>query len=358
MYLIDACIRFPAMTLLCLIAVLARYASAQSIQARLTSYFCISLVTLLVYSLPDFYGIPPLLLGISWLFQSPIIILAWLLGLSIFIENFALTKRQGGVLVLHYLLAGIAALTNVYDLPVMASIALSLSLILEGILLLHLGWVCLQSPVWTTAFGATLYKPILVWMIIPVMYFVLNAEAVLAFLPGLIHDPNGVSFARAIFLFGLSIPVIFALSKYELQDLLLGATLQTQSTARSQPNLTNSEIQVHLKSFLEREKVYLQPQLTLHTLSHYLNVPEHNLRHIILNELRFQSFANFLNTYRLDHAKQALSDPTQDKRPLAQIAKASGFKSLSAFKRIFRASVQETPSEFRTRFRASAGTEN
>jgi AraC-like DNA-binding protein len=78
-----------------------------------------------------------------------------------------------------------------------------------------------------------------------------------------------------------------------------------------------------------------------------LDLPEHRLRQVINEGLGHHNFNAFLNRYRLDEAKAALSDPSQRDVPVLTIAMDAGFQSLGPFNRAFKTDTGLTPTEFR-----------
>jgi len=77
-------------------------------------------------------------------------------------------------------------------------------------------------------------------------------------------------------------------------------------------------------------------------------VPEYRLRRLINQQLGYRNFNAYLNEWRLDEAKQALSDPEQRDVPVSTIALDAGFQSLGPFNRAFKANTGLTPTEFRS----------
>ncbi|WP_139094379.1 helix-turn-helix domain-containing protein, partial [Acinetobacter baumannii] len=60
-----------------------------------------------------------------------------------------------------------------------------------------------------------------------------------------------------------------------------------------------------------------------------------------------RNFNAFLNRYRSEEAKAALSDPSQRDVAVLTIAMDSGFQSIGPFNRAFKAESGLTPTEFR-----------
>jgi AraC-like DNA-binding protein len=78
-----------------------------------------------------------------------------------------------------------------------------------------------------------------------------------------------------------------------------------------------------------------------------LDLPEHRLRQVINEGLGHRNFNAFLNRYRIDEAKAALSDAGQRDVPVLTIAMDAGFQSIGPFNRAFKADTGLTPTEFR-----------
>lgn len=95
------------------------------------------------------------------------------------------------------------------------------------------------------------------------------------------------------------------------------------------------------------ERTYRQEGLAIGALAARLDVPEHRLRRAINEGLGYRNFNAFLNRYRIEDAKQALSDVTQREVPVLTIAMDAGFQSIGPFNRAFKAETGVTPTEFR-----------
>jgi AraC-like DNA-binding protein len=81
--------------------------------------------------------------------------------------------------------------------------------------------------------------------------------------------------------------------------------------------------------------------MTIGALASRLVVPEERLR--ALNEgLGYRNFNAFINHYRLEDARTALSDPSQHDVHVLTIAMDAGFQSLGPFNRAFKADTGMT----------------
>src|SRR3954451_6609503 len=95
------------------------------------------------------------------------------------------------------------------------------------------------------------------------------------------------------------------------------------------------------------ERAYRQEGLAIGALAARLDVPEHRLRQAINEGLGHRNFNAFLNRYRIEDARLALSDVTQREVPVLTIAMDAGFQSIGPFNRAFKAETGMTPTEFR-----------
>jgi AraC-like DNA-binding protein len=104
-----------------------------------------------------------------------------------------------------------------------------------------------------------------------------------------------------------------------------------------------------LRAHMTSELPHRDEAMTIAKLAAQLGEQEYRLRRLINGQLGHRNFAAFLNGYRLDEVKAALSDPTQKEVPILTIALDAGFGSLGPFNRAFREAEGMTPSAFRGR---------
>ncbi len=101
-----------------------------------------------------------------------------------------------------------------------------------------------------------------------------------------------------------------------------------------------------LISYLEQEKPYLQPDLTLNQLAQQLKVPSATLSKCI-NELFDQNFNELINRFRVRCMKAKLLDESFQHLSILGIAFDCGFRSKATFNRAFRKHTGTSPSDFR-----------
>lgn len=114
----------------------------------------------------------------------------------------------------------------------------------------------------------------------------------------------------------------------------------TLSAAKKQETL------LRLKKAMEKDKVYLDPDLTLTKLAESAAIPAKHLSQIINEEYEL-NFNDFINRYRVDEAKRKLVDPAARDFKLLRIAFETGFNSKSVFNGAFKKNTGVSPSEFR-----------
>src|SRR5690606_29846193 len=89
-----------------------------------------------------------------------------------------------------------------------------------------------------------------------------------------------------------------------------------------------------LLSIMEKEKPYLNSELTLRDLAEKHSISTHNLSEILNTRLN-QNFYDFVIRYRVEEVKRQLAESASEKFNLIAIPFDSGFNSKSAFNTIF-----------------------
>jgi AraC-like DNA-binding protein len=119
-------------------------------------------------------------------------------------------------------------------------------------------------------------------------------------------------------------------------------------TEDSKKTLAAADRVLHDKLIVAMEGgAYRQTSLTISALAGDLKYPEHQLRKLINQHLRFRNFSAFLNSYRIDEAMTRLGDPENARTPVLTIALNLGYGSLGPFNRAFKAMTGMTPTEYR-----------
>jgi len=133
--------------------------------------------------------------------------------------------------------------------------------------------------------------------------------------------------------------------------------LQYQKNKEQQPRYEKSGLSPEranqllndLLLLMEQDKPYLNSELTLTQLADILSITPHNLSEILNTQLN-QNFFDFVNQYRVEEVKQALTDPGKQHLTVLAIGLDAGFNSKTSFNTIFKKYTRMTPSEYRTQF--------
>ena len=139
----------------------------------------------------------------------------------------------------------------------------------------------------------------------------------------------------AIGYLALSRPAIFA------EGLKKGRT-QTQLTPSSAISL-----RLRLEKLMHEQQPFLQEDLKINALAQMIDLPVHHLSELLNNELH-TNFADFVNSYRIETAKQLLTDAKHQNDKILTIAFDAGFSNKATFNRVFKQATGLTPSAYRS----------
>lgn len=101
-----------------------------------------------------------------------------------------------------------------------------------------------------------------------------------------------------------------------------------------------------LTDFMEQNKPYLEPHITVERLAIKLNVSPKVLS-CTINSQMHMNFFELIGTYRVAEAKKRLADSELRQKPISEIMKSCGFNSKSVFNQAFKKTVGVTPSHYR-----------
>ncbi|WBS73526.1 helix-turn-helix domain-containing protein [Elizabethkingia meningoseptica] len=141
---------------------------------------------------------------------------------------------------------------------------------------------------------------------------------------------------------------IYPVSKMQLEELLSIELESEEKTEKKKliPDQDFEALKQELLSLMETQKPYLDGELNLLKLSELININAHQLSYLLNNGFN-ENFFQFVNKYRVEHAKKLLSGDPSKKFSILGIAFESGFNSKTSFNTIFKKTMGITPSEFR-----------
>ncbi len=149
-----------------------------------------------------------------------------------------------------------------------------------------------------------------------------------------------ISLAMTFCIFGIALmtfykPEFFFQYKHQKVN---GEKYNTSSLTNTQ----SAELAQTIKSFVEKNQSFLDPDLRLPGLAEQLQLNSHQLSQAI-NENFNSSFSEWINQYRIEYACELLA--TQ-KYSAKEAGFQSGFNSISSFYQIFKKSKGITPARF------------
>ena len=344
----DSILRFPAATLLLILAVLALRDARQLVQGRIVVVLCVTLGSMLISTAPPETRPPSPLYETLRIIDVANIVFVWWFTLSLFEDDFKLRRLHWGVLGLYIVIS--LPLRVEFLLGYSDAIPFFVDVIGRVVaigMVLHMFWTALSGM--RDDLIETRRRTRL-WYVIGTALatsLIILGETWYTTMTGDHSDPPFMSFLRS----AIILPPVFAGAYLYLA--FRSEALLFQPDAPRQPSAfsispKDQATHARLVAAMEDDKLYREHGLGIGDLSANLNVPEHQLRALINKGLGYRNFAAFLNQYRLAEAKSALADPEQARTPILTIAMDVGYASLATFNRAFKAEEGTTPSQFRS----------
>jgi AraC-like DNA-binding protein len=187
---------------------------------------------------------------------------------------------------------------------------------------------------------------------------------ILFILGGLNMIGNYIPFDPYFIIFGFITLFSFAFSFYSIrQPVIFGhETLECADDKKEHERYSKSGLKDEqaegilgtLIEIVEKEKVFLDRDLTIHSLSRRTGIPRHHITQV-LNEKYGRNFFTFINEYRVNEVLKRFSDPKYNNYTILAIAFDSGFNSKTTFNSIFKAITGKTPSQYREEMTGISG---
>ena len=136
------------------------------------------------------------------------------------------------------------------------------------------------------------------------------------------------------------------LSGFNDEDFALSASISTRKR-RNTHLLENKLLIQRLETHLRETESFKNPNLTIGLLSNELNIPKRTLSELI-NDHYDQNFVDFINTYRVNCAKEKLLDPTDPNETVLEVMYDVGFNSKSSFYTAFKKKTGRTPTQYKS----------
>jgi len=164
-----------------------------------------------------------------------------------------------------------------------------------------------------------------------------------------IDDPG---FFRTLTLVSIAINFIFAtILVYRSMEQSWEQTGIIESTRYSGSGLTDKESEEYaqkIRMIMEKEKLYLDPEISLKELSDKTGISPRYLSQVINSKFN-QNFFDYINHYRIEEAKRLMAGTVRKELTILEVMYNVGFNSKSSFQTAFRKYTGTTPTEFRLR---------
>jgi len=131
-----------------------------------------------------------------------------------------------------------------------------------------------------------------------------------------------------------------------------GNVIESGFEKYSSSSLTDNEmvnLYEEIKKLFDFEEIYLEPQLKIDEISKQLNVTSHKVSQTI-NTKANKPFYDFVNQYRVEYFKKALSNPENRKFTILALGSESGFNSKASLNRIFKQQTGTSPKEYQKKY--------
>lgn len=140
--------------------------------------------------------------------------------------------------------------------------------------------------------------------------------------------------------------IFFSLMKSSLFEGIDSDKDGDRSPSESDKPDTNLQLVKKIEKYMQESKPFLANILTIDQLAKQIDIPVRTLSNIINRHFK-QNFFEFVNQYRINEAKQILSNPEHKNRTMIDVMADCGFNSKATFNTFFKKLVGSTPSQYR-----------
>lgn len=137
-------------------------------------------------------------------------------------------------------------------------------------------------------------------------------------------------------------------SSAKLKKLVVSESENTVKKKYEKSSISEQEGIVYLarlNKIMESDKLYLDSELTIDSLSRKLKITKHHLTQVFTVVLD-TNFNKYINNYRVIHAAKLLKEP-RGKVSIGDVGTESGFNSRTSFYRVFKAYHGVSPVDFK-----------
>jgi len=164
---------------------------------------------------------------------------------------------------------------------------------------------------------------------------------------GFVGFDKNVELFSKLSITGFSIAALFMSSYILLSPNLLLQITKPNYTSKKTPLVESklTDLMSQLKRIMDQKKFYLDANYSLTNLSSDTDIPVKTIREVIINS-GYKNFSAYINSFRIAHVEQLISNGYLDKYSIESLCKDSGFQSEVTFYRVFKKVHNCTPKEF------------
>jgi len=182
-------------------------------------------------------------------------------------------------------------------------------------------------------------------IVVTIFYSFFSAAAALIAIPGYVLSSMDILRFSTLIISLCFIFTYFVSIRHPHFLQLLSITVERQGYSKSLLKGFNiDELMGNLKQLMEGDKIYLDENITLTSVSRLMGLSHHQLSQL-LNEKYSMNFNTFVNSYRVEEARNLLLEYPE--KTVLTIAYESGFNSKSSFYDSFTKFTGITPLEYR-----------
>jgi len=338
MLFLDAIFRFSGIGLLLFLA-LVSLRDARSWKSSLyLALSCVSLAALLIGYAPDPLLPPEPIYAFARFIDIPHLVFVWLLALSLFDKSFRLRAVHILIGILYCAPIVWLRLNEFSLLPALPNWIFIYGSLTSVALMFHLCYATLRGRPDDLLVARRKSR---VYFVI-VIVFVALAAAVIDPLPNTIgqidkRTAKMLSIWPAIMWCGVWLLALNQRSAHFGEIAGSGRALAHQ----------DQTLQKKLDELVREKEVFREPKLSISDLASRLGVTQHRLRSLINEGLGYSNFSAYINSYRIEAVKAAITNSESASLPVLSIAMDCGFTSLSTFNKTFKALEGVTPTDYR-----------
>ncbi len=189
------------------------------------------------------------------------------------------------------------------------------------------------------------------WLLVVIVFYM--SFLIIGYILGIINIVTRIATYSQMVSYAFLLVLVYIFSFYGLlQEQLYGLSGPEKDSYKN-PRLSSGEkqkIRKRLEDYFNREKPYLNSELTINNVSDKLQLSRHTLTEVLNSEIGL-NFYRFVNSYRVEEVKQRLTDPKYANYSIDAIGYDCGFNSKSSFYSVFKKTTGMTPTQYKKRLK-------